>query len=203
MAAGTASRTADRCSRSRRSSRHDSGAISALLPLPGAQETGAVGLAGPALRREVLAAASVSVAGIVVVAALAAVTGALAAGALVAVVSAASGEDGDSHARPCGLRSVAAHEPGGKPGRCRVIGVGFAWIMTASAVRSGAASAPLRLCARHDEWGRSLAAERGGRDPAPEGEADGADAQPRRGCHRHLDAPVIAPAPELEVSVEL
>ena len=43
---------------------------------PGAQETGAVGLAGPALMREVLAVASVAAAGTVVVAASAAVAGA-------------------------------------------------------------------------------------------------------------------------------
>src|SRR5215475_2510945 len=83
VAAGTASRTADRCSRSRPSSRHASGAISARRPLPGAQETGAVGLVGPALKREMWAVAWVVGAGTVVVAAWVAVTGALAAGALV------------------------------------------------------------------------------------------------------------------------
>jgi hypothetical protein len=35
-------------------------------------------------------------------------------------------------------------------------------------------------------------AERGRRDPAPEGEADGAEAQPRGRCRRHLDAPLTA-----------
>ena len=48
----------------------------------------------------------------------------------------------------------------------------------------------LRLCDWHRERWRSLAAERGGRDPAPEGEADGADAQPRGRRRRHLNAPV-------------
>ena len=51
---------------------------------------------------------------------------------------------------------------------------------------------PLRLCDRHRERRRSLAAERVGRDPAPEGEAYGADAQPRGRRCRHLDAPVSA-----------
>jgi hypothetical protein len=101
----------DRHSRSRPNSRHDSGEISALRPLPGAQETGAVGLAGPALMREVLAVAAGVVAGTVVVAALAAAgavagAGAVRAlaglGAFVAVVSAAFGEDGDNHASPRG-----------------------------------------------------------------------------------------------------
>src|SRR5262245_37541039 len=89
MAAGTASRTTDRCSRSRPSNRHDSGETSALPPLPGVHEIGAVGLAGPALMTEVLAVASGAVAGIVAVAgtvvglaASGAVAGAGAAGAL-------------------------------------------------------------------------------------------------------------------------
>jgi hypothetical protein len=63
-----------------------------------------------------VAAASVRVAG-TVVAAWVAVTGALVGwGVLAAVVSAASGGDGDNHARPRDLRSIAAHEPGGKGG---------------------------------------------------------------------------------------
>src|SRR5215467_1455091 len=75
MAAGTASRMIDRCSRCRPSSRHDSGAISALRPRPVVHETGAVDLAGPALMSEVLAvapgvAALGAVAGTVVVAVL-------------------------------------------------------------------------------------------------------------------------------------
>src|SRR5215831_9166973 len=119
MAAGTTSRTRDKCSRSRPSSRHDSGGISALRPLPGAQEIGAVGLAGPALMGEVLAvasvvvvalAASVVVAGTVVVAVLAAsgaVAGAGAAGALAGL--------GAFVAVRASVASVAA----GKAGRLR------------------------------------------------------------------------------------
>src|SRR4029450_1917165 len=49
---------------------------------------------------------------------------------------------------------------------------------------------PLWLCDRHRQWRRSLAAERGGRHPAPEGETGGADAEPWGGCRRHRDAPV-------------
>ena len=49
---------------------------------------------------------------------------------------------------------------------------------------------PAMVCDRHREWRRSLDAERGGRDPAPEGEAHGADVSPRGRRRRHLDAPV-------------
>ena len=107
----------DKCSRSRPSSRHDSGEISALRPLPGAHETGAVGLAGPALMREVLAVASVAVAGTVVVAASGAVAGAGAAGGLVGL--------GDSVA-------VGASGAAGKAGRLLapasvMVGLGPCW----------------------------------------------------------------------------
>ena len=59
---------------------------------------------------------------------------------------------------------------------------------------SGSSPAPMARPAtalrRHGERRRSLAAERVGRDHAPEGEARGADAQPRGRRRRHLNAPV-------------